>query len=152
MLRLRRDNLLDVLVSLHTARRARVWHVRPGEAVPEVAPFAVEPAHAERYFRRLAELDRDVDARFSGHRVLELSYARDLAGDFAAATARVFAFLSVAPLAVPKAFVKQAQRPPPRSSATGTSCAAISPAATGPAGSSSALASSGLVRADGYDT
>ena len=147
VLRLRRDNLLDVSVSLHTARRARVWHVRPGEAVPEVAPFAVEPAHAERYFCRLAELDRDFDARFSGHRVLEPSYARDRPVISPRRRRACSRFCRWRPWRCPRCSSSRRSAPPPRSSATGTSCAAISPAATGPAGSSSALASSGLVRA-----
>lgn len=107
---MRRDDYLDVLVSLEIASRSRQW-VNWSYAKQErepLAPFTIKVERAREFFERMYRADSFFALRFAGENYIPLHY-NELVRDIPRASADLFARLGVPDHEVKAVTEKQVQ-------------------------------------------
>lgn len=111
IIHLRRLDTLAALVSLRLAEVTGKWFRRPGESGYEDTRVRLEAHEIEFELRRTRAWERECDARFAAHPLLQLTY-EELVSERQAVMDRVFGFLGVPPVRRPvSGLVKQTSLP-----------------------------------------
>lgn len=92
VIRIRRDNVLDIVCSYVRARLTRRWHSTGGVAANP--RFVLPPHECAPLFERFSRLPPLHDRLVAEHPVLDVDYA-DIEHAFAGTMTRIFAFLEV---------------------------------------------------------
>lgn len=110
VIHMRRDDYLDVLISLEIASRGKQW-VNWSHDVKErgsVSPFSIGVERAREFFEAMYRADSYFALNFIGPRYIPLHYS-EVVKDIPAASAALFAQLEVAPHPVKLVTEKQVQ-------------------------------------------
>ena len=95
VLHVKRRNVLAQYLSLKLAHDTSMWHGAPS-GPRRAQPLALDVEGCKMHFAWVRSAEKETDAWFSGHRMLQVEYER-LAQDQAAELARVQEFLGLAP-------------------------------------------------------
>ena len=111
VLHVKRRNVLAQYLSLKLAHDTNMWHGAPsGRRGAQAQPLALDVEGCRKHFVWVRAAERETDARFAAHRMLQVEYER-LAQDQAAELARVQEFLGLAPRSLAARTTRQRSAP-----------------------------------------
>lgn len=110
IIRMQRQNLLDVYLSNEIALRTHEWWISPKQKPTVIPPFPLETQTLKRFFEWATEREAWADQVFRNHASLVIQYERDILRSYDACLSRVQSFLGLNRQVIPPRIRKQSVR------------------------------------------